>query len=141
MRYNDDAEPGPHDLDAEAAVISAVLVDESALAKVNDLLRPEHFYAEAHRRIFEATLDRGAAAQTPGTSGAWLVTPRNRRLRPAAYRTSSARPVRSHLADQTRIGRQPPHTRLESGAWVRSRPRPGFRPGCTFLQSRSRQAD
>ncbi len=43
----------PHDLNAEAAVISAVLVDESALEKIREL-RPDQFYSEAHRRIFEA---------------------------------------------------------------------------------------
>lgn len=53
----------PHDLDAEAAVLSAVMIDSgderrpSALSLVVDLLRPEHFYSEAHRRIFEAALD------------------------------------------------------------------------------------
>jgi replicative DNA helicase len=46
--------PDPaHDLDAEAAVLSAVILDEGALAKVSEL-RPEHFYSEAHRQIFQA---------------------------------------------------------------------------------------
>jgi hypothetical protein len=45
----------PHDLDAEGAVLSAVMVDPGALAKV-EFLKPEHFYSEAHRRIFEAAL-------------------------------------------------------------------------------------
>lgn len=44
----------PHDLDAEAAVVSAVLLDPSALARLEDFLLPEHFYSEAHRRIFDA---------------------------------------------------------------------------------------
>jgi replicative DNA helicase len=44
----------PHDLDAEAAVLSAVLVDNLAFDRVNEFLRPEHFYSEAHRRIYEA---------------------------------------------------------------------------------------
>jgi replicative DNA helicase len=47
----------PHDLDAEAAVLSAVMVDPLALDKVGDFLKPEHFYSEAHRRIFEACLE------------------------------------------------------------------------------------
>jgi replicative DNA helicase len=47
----------PHDLDAEGAVLSAVMVDPGALDKVNEFLRPEHFYSEAHRRIFEACVD------------------------------------------------------------------------------------
>jgi len=47
----------PHDLDAEAAVLSAVMVDPLAFGKVNELLRPEHFYSEAHRRIYEAAVE------------------------------------------------------------------------------------
>jgi replicative DNA helicase len=47
----------PHDLDAEAAVLSAVMLDPLALDKVNEFLRPEHFYSEAHRRIHEACVD------------------------------------------------------------------------------------
>src|SRR5690606_16568657 len=47
----------PHDLDAEAAVLSALLLDRDALDRVIDVLKPEHFYAEAHRRIYEAAVD------------------------------------------------------------------------------------
>jgi replicative DNA helicase len=47
----------PHDLDAEAAVLSAVMLDPLALDKVNEFLRPENFYSEAHRRIFEACVE------------------------------------------------------------------------------------
>ena len=46
----------PHDLEAEAAVLSAVMLDPTALDKIVDL-KPEHFYSEAHRRIFEACLE------------------------------------------------------------------------------------
>ena len=42
----------PQDIEAEAAVISAVLVDPAAHAKVR-FLKPEFFYSEAHRRIYE----------------------------------------------------------------------------------------
>jgi replicative DNA helicase len=47
----------PNDLDAEAAILSAVLIDPGAIDKVVQFLRPEHFYSEAHRRIFEAALE------------------------------------------------------------------------------------
>ncbi len=47
----------PHDLDAEAAVLSAAMVDPLALDRVIEFLKPEHFYSEAHRRIFEACLE------------------------------------------------------------------------------------
>src|SRR5215475_10162424 len=46
----------PHDLDGEAAVLSATMLDPSALDKVVEL-KPEHFYSEAHRRIYEACLE------------------------------------------------------------------------------------
>jgi len=46
----------PHDLDAEAAVLSAAMLDPSALDKVVEL-KPEYFYSEAHRRIFEACVE------------------------------------------------------------------------------------
>jgi len=44
----------PADLDAEAAVLSALVLDASAMAKVMDFLRPEHFFSEAHRAIYDA---------------------------------------------------------------------------------------
>jgi replicative DNA helicase len=54
-------EPPAHfDLDAEAAVLSAVILDPLALDTVKDLLRPEHFYSEAHRRIHEVCVDLSA---------------------------------------------------------------------------------
>lgn len=46
----------PHDLESEAAVLSACMLNAQALDKVVAFLRPEHFYSEAHRRIFEAML-------------------------------------------------------------------------------------
>jgi replicative DNA helicase len=42
------------DLDAEAAVLSAIMNDETQLDGVRPFLRPEHFYAERHRRMYEA---------------------------------------------------------------------------------------
>lgn len=49
-----DGRPPPHDLDAEAAVLSACLLDTAAVARVLELLTPEHFYSEANARIFQA---------------------------------------------------------------------------------------
>ncbi|MGH7435971.1 MAG: replicative DNA helicase [Polyangiaceae bacterium] len=53
----------PHDLDAEAAVLSAVMVDPGAFDKVNEFLRPDHFYSEAHRRIYEAAVELSATGK------------------------------------------------------------------------------
>jgi replicative DNA helicase len=44
-------------LDAEAAVLSAVMVDPSALDKVLEFLKAEHFYSEAHRQIYAAACE------------------------------------------------------------------------------------
>jgi replicative DNA helicase len=44
----------PHSLEAEASVLSAVMLDPTAIAKIDDFLRPEHMYSQAHRYIFAA---------------------------------------------------------------------------------------
>jgi replicative DNA helicase len=66
----------PHDLDAEAAVLSAVMVDPQAFDKVYERLRPEHFYSEAHRRIFEACANLHADGKPIDVVqvGSWLRT-------------------------------------------------------------------
>ena len=42
----------PHNLEAEIAVLGAMLLDERAVPQAIELLRPDHFYREAHRKIF-----------------------------------------------------------------------------------------
>ena len=44
----------PHDLDAEAAVLAACLLDRDALDRVIETLQPEHFYSQANGLIFKA---------------------------------------------------------------------------------------
>ena len=64
----------PHDLDAEAMVLSSVMLDPAALPAIVDFLWPMHFYAEAHRQIYEAAI-RVREAGSPidvGTVGAKL---------------------------------------------------------------------
>jgi replicative DNA helicase len=46
----------PHDLDAEAAVLSAIMLKRDALDQVAEILKPEHFYSEANGRIYEAAV-------------------------------------------------------------------------------------
>ena len=43
----------PSDLDAEALVLSACMLEPDHLLSAQELLAPEHFYADANRRIFE----------------------------------------------------------------------------------------
>lgn len=47
----------PHDNEAEESVLGAMLIDKNAMSAVADFLRPEHFYKESHRLIFESMLE------------------------------------------------------------------------------------
>ncbi|MBR1885847.1 MAG: replicative DNA helicase [Schwartzia sp.] len=55
----------PQNIEAEQAVLSAMLLTKEAIAAAAEILRPDDFYRDAHRRVFEAILDlfqRGEAA-------------------------------------------------------------------------------
>lgn len=52
-----DPQPPPSNLDAEAAVLSSILLSREALEEVRITLEPRHFYAEANRRVYEAALE------------------------------------------------------------------------------------
>jgi replicative DNA helicase len=80
----------PHDLDAEGAVLSAVMIDTFALDRVLEFLKPEHFYSEAHRRIFEATVDLRASGKPVDVVqvGTWLKD-RGRRTGGASPRSAA----------------------------------------------------
>ena len=47
----------PQALEAEQAVIGSMLIDPSCIPEVIELLRPEDFYAEENRRIFETIFE------------------------------------------------------------------------------------
>ena len=47
----------PQNREAEVGVLGAMLFDEQALFKGIELLRPEYFYDENHRRIFTACVN------------------------------------------------------------------------------------
>ena len=65
----------PHSMDAEAAVLSAAMVNPEAMGPlvVTGLL-PEEFYSEAHRRVFEACKDLHGRGQPVDVLqvGQWL---------------------------------------------------------------------
>ena len=46
----------PQNLEAEVAVLGAVLQEKEALLKALEHLRPDHFYREAHQKIYAACL-------------------------------------------------------------------------------------
>ncbi len=55
----------PHNLEAEQALLGALLVDNRVLENVGDLVRPEQFFAPVHQRIYDAIIklvDRGQNA-------------------------------------------------------------------------------
>lgn len=55
----------PHNNEAEQGLLGVLLVNNRAMEKISDYLRPEHFFAPAHQRIFEALIkliDRGQTA-------------------------------------------------------------------------------
>lgn len=47
----------PHDLEAEQAVLGAVLIDPTALARAQEHLNASDFYDSRHRRIFDVMVD------------------------------------------------------------------------------------
>ncbi|MBI1907945.1 replicative DNA helicase [Candidatus Uhrbacteria bacterium] len=47
----------PHNLEAEESLLGAVLIDQETLLKIGDLVKPEDFYKDSHRIIFETMLE------------------------------------------------------------------------------------
>lgn len=47
----------PHDLEAEQSVLGATLLDELAIIKVSEFLRPADFYRKNHEDIYRAALE------------------------------------------------------------------------------------
>lgn len=46
----------PHNIEAEQAVLGAIFLDDEALIKAHEILKPEDFYRTSHQRIFEAMI-------------------------------------------------------------------------------------
>lgn len=46
----------PHNEEAEQSVLGALLIDKDAITMVASFLRPEHFYNDAHQKIYETML-------------------------------------------------------------------------------------
>jgi replicative DNA helicase len=47
----------PHNLEAERSTIGSVLIDKDSLIKISDFLKPDDFYHDAHKMIYQAILD------------------------------------------------------------------------------------
>ncbi|HKQ70447.1 MAG TPA: replicative DNA helicase [Polyangiaceae bacterium] len=101
----------PHDLDAEAAVLSAILLERDALDKVLELLKAEHFYSEANRRIYEASVElsaKGAPIDVVSVAGALRDRERLAQVGGSAYLAQlvDAVPSVAHLDTYARMVRE-----------------------------------
>ncbi|HEU4518977.1 MAG TPA: DnaB-like helicase C-terminal domain-containing protein, partial [Microvirga sp.] len=64
----------PNNVDAEQALLGAILVNNDAYYRVSDFLEPGHFYEDLHRRIYEVatTLIKAGKVATPITLKTFL---------------------------------------------------------------------
>ena len=61
----------PHNVEAEAALLGALMIDNRIAEDVQLKLRPEHFFEPLHGRIFEQILrllDRNMIASRPSST-------------------------------------------------------------------------
>lgn len=49
--------PPPHNHEAEQSVLGAILLNNSVINDISEILKPDHFYREQHRLIYQAALD------------------------------------------------------------------------------------
>ena len=47
----------PHNDDAEKSVLGSILLDKEALYEVLEILKPEDFYSEIHRRFYSCIIE------------------------------------------------------------------------------------
>jgi len=65
----------PHNIEAEQALLGAILVNNDAFDRVSDFLQPEHFSEALHQRIYEiaSQLIRAGKVATPVTLKTFLT--------------------------------------------------------------------
>ncbi len=64
----------PHNIEAEQALLGAILVNNDAFYRVSDFLEPKHFFEPIHQKIFEvsASIIRAGKTATPITLKTFL---------------------------------------------------------------------
>src|SRR5271169_5451540 len=64
----------PHNIEAEQALLGAILVNNEAFYRVSDFLEPKHFFEPIHQRIYELAggLVRANKTATPVTLKTFL---------------------------------------------------------------------
>jgi replicative DNA helicase len=93
----------PHNIEAEQGLLGAILVDNRAFERVSEFLKPEHFYAPAHGRIFEAAaklIERGNVATAVTLKGVFDGDADLEHLGGAAYLADLASSVVTILSVQ-----------------------------------------
>jgi replicative DNA helicase len=66
----------PHNIEAEQALLGAILVNNDAFYRVSDFLEPKHFFEAIHQHIFElcGSLIRSGKVATPVTLKTFIPT-------------------------------------------------------------------
>src|SRR6187551_3475863 len=64
----------PHNIEAEQALLGAILVNNEAFYRVSDFLEPQHFFEPIHAKIYElaASLVRAGKVASPITLKTFL---------------------------------------------------------------------
>lgn len=47
----------PNSLEAEMAVLGAMLIEKEVIEGITEILQPKHFYSDVHRKVYEAILE------------------------------------------------------------------------------------
>jgi replicative DNA helicase len=66
--------PPPHNIEAEQALLGAILINNEAFYRVSDFLEPKHFFEKIHEQIFDLSDDliRAGKPATPVTLKTFL---------------------------------------------------------------------
>ena len=85
----------PHNIEAEQALLGALLVNNDVYDRVADIVQPAHFFDPVHARIFEVAAERirRQRARDPGHAQGLLRGRRRPRASSAAPPTSPASPA------------------------------------------------
>jgi replicative DNA helicase len=110
----------PQNLEAEQAVLGAILLDNQALFKALEVIAPDEFYRPAHRRIFEAMIEVGERNQVidlvtladhlqragllEGIGGSAYLTDLSQAVATAASVTYHAKLIHETAVNRTLIG-------------------------------------
>lgn len=57
MAVDDIEKIPPQNIEAEQSVLGSLLIDREAIVKIADVLKPEDFYKDSHRMIYEAMIE------------------------------------------------------------------------------------